>query len=365
MKRRHRNKSSSQKSKSNANAIVSCEETVHSSVEPKFRCTACSPFWVRSKAVSRNSSKRSHPEDGEDKNSRCETSVSVPKAKSTTRGEEEKSAVQKAEIVPAESSTWMLEKNKNGRLQSGASGKMRPLESVRNGSHGNVYLGSPQRRMSADRGVNRFPLSPLPSDADKEVLFEESNRWKQIGHKITPMPGKCAIPEPFFIRAEKESNEREAPDSHHLQLVEPERRDSLMSNARLSRISNQSGTWANSDLSFARNQRTRRKKELLRQKSQEQIISKQRYFQQRVFQIEELTNHRQNIDTRSLDDALPAPHTTADIRSLPWTAGRGVQRLQGNDGARDSVSDRDSLTSDPASPYLTFESANERIRVKY
>lgn len=347
-----------------------CDQTLDSSVKSQSKCTAYETFWRKSKAVARRSSKRSHPEDGEEKNSRCESissNISFPRIKSTTRRtEEEKSAVQK-ELLPGEGSMRKLDRSKNGRLSSGASGKTGALEctkqSVVAGSHGNVYLGSPHRRISTDQktGVNGFPLSSLTSDPDKEAFLRGSNRWKQIGRKISPMTGKCPIPQPFFIRAEKESNEREALDSRHdPQFLESERRNSVISTGRLSRISNESGTWMNPDSSFARNQRTRRTKELLRQKSQEQIFSKQRQLQQRVLQIEELANRRENIDTGSFDDPVSSRNTTTEAQ---WTT--ALEPLQCDDRSRNSVSDQDldSLTSNPMSPYLRFE--GERIRVKY
>lgn len=289
----------------------------------------------------------------------------------TRGGQDEKSSV-KSSVRVTGSPIETRDRMKSVRLSSGVSNRIRPLDvkshSVSDGSHGNVYLGSPHRKMSIDQGirVNGSPLSSLTSDHEKDIFFVQSNPWKRIGRKVHPVAGKlqCPTVKPFFVRTERQVDEKEGLDSRNEDRIEDnDRRNSLISTDRLSRVSNESNSWV-PDSSIARTQRTRRTKELLRQKSQEQILSKQRYFQNRVFQIEELGNLAPNSDSRALDEILVSRHAICAPGS---TREKSLQSLDGEDESRDQhlVSDQESMKSDAASPCFTLQSASERIRFTY
>lgn len=271
----------------------------------------------------------------------------------------------------------------SGLLSGRKNNKIRPFDfksqSVQDDIHGNVYLGSPHHRLSIEfksnnsgRFASNFNGSIVP-----EVLTSESTRCKPVKkmestdsnnrHKQEP-----TYP-PLFIRTEKVNNDQgfekadptnEQQTNGKIELFERQRNHSIVSNGRVSRPSKWSTISGKSDSSIARN--ARRRNEFLRQKSQEQIASKQRFFQNHSMQIEGHDSGDSPSDTQSLDE-MPTLKRAISISPLPRDVTRDrPQGLIDTDLAVDHPSsDQESCASETASQYFTFQPENERIRIKY
>jgi hypothetical protein len=254
-------------------------------------------------------------------------------------------------------------------------------QSIQENGHGNVYLGSPYHRLSLQLSLNRnnSQMGEIPIENKRKIFAFGMN--EHMGHASTaeiPDSGNsrrrdlstCSVvarTENTNVRnddnMESTKYDRQE-DGSMIDMSGRRRNHSIVSSGRLSRLSNGSSFSGKPDSSVSRNQIARRKHEFLRQKSQEQLASKQRFFQNHIMQIEEHEKRDSLSDSQSQDeiDSLKRP---LSVSPLPHDLD-SMRVMRKKDFTMDNFSsDQDSCGSGTASQYFTFQPQNERIRVKY
>lgn len=247
--------------------------------------------------------------------------------------------------------------------------------SVQENGHGNVYLGSPYHRLSLQLSSNasNTQRAVFPAADKREIFFIGSHHQGDVSKVDSTDSNNSQKKDNSLLtkRTENVSKDENIESMKHEQeesmidLSSRRRNHSIVSSGRLSRLSNGSSFSGQQNSSTSRNQIARRKREFLRQKSQEQMVSKQRFFQNHIMSIEEHGKGESLSDSQSQDeiDSLKRP---LSVSPLPYdVAPMDVIRGRKDFTMDNFSSDQDSCGSGTASQYFTFQPQNERIRVKY